>query len=465
VGIFKIAERMIARDRLAGPILDLLGNLFILPSQASFRTTPGAVPPLSSQLLSEVSGQVSAGMWRLLTMNVASLPSLGLEQWQILFDIIGINASSGGYASIKAFEAMAWLLHEPRLRAEVPVFCVVGVKPLLCNHRAPLSVSVGAVQLLTHLHSRLEVLVKEEGSLGYSEMGSDGDAPVLWESCWAPILRALADGANDDRNAVRVAAVDALSRSVADKHALAVPAGVMVDILGDIIVPTVLLLGESLFQSCMRGESTEGVRTRSDSRQLRDEEMLEEVLGSVSASEEPPYSVEVFRSPKETSSTHTFPSGGNTLARALLAAHQKNDSSTSSMGPAVECLNTLCDAFLRQLRKLSSYPSFDKLWLRILHVLGYFLGAPHGYDPLQLPVPSSRQHQQNQTTLKQLAYAEEAAKNKLQQLLLVLISAGIFRSRTGLWTVSLDTIAQFRPGCQPECLKEKDKDKGNDPKK
>jgi hypothetical protein len=27
---------------------------------------------------------------------------------------------------------MAWLLHEPRLRAEVPVFCIVGLKPLLC---------------------------------------------------------------------------------------------------------------------------------------------------------------------------------------------------------------------------------------------------------------------------------------------------------------------------------------------
>ena len=149
-----------ARETLAGPILDLLGHLFILPHQASFKTSsrsPVATQPLSTHLLAEVAGQVSAGMWRLLTMNVSSLPLLCLQQWQILFEIIAVSAAAGGYASIKAFEAMAWLLHEPRLRAEVPVFCVVGVKPLLCNHRAPVSVSVGAVQLLTHLHTRLEV--------------------------------------------------------------------------------------------------------------------------------------------------------------------------------------------------------------------------------------------------------------------------------------------------------------------
>lgn len=52
---------------------------------------------------------------------------------------------------------MAWLVHEPRLRAEVPVFCVQAVKPLLINRHAPASVAVGAIHLLLHLHSRLEV--------------------------------------------------------------------------------------------------------------------------------------------------------------------------------------------------------------------------------------------------------------------------------------------------------------------
>ena len=52
---------------------------------------------------------------------------------------------------------MAWMLHDTRLRAEVPIFCVSAVKPMLNNGRAPVSVGVGAVKLLYLLHERLEV--------------------------------------------------------------------------------------------------------------------------------------------------------------------------------------------------------------------------------------------------------------------------------------------------------------------
>ncbi len=54
---------------------------------------------------------------------------------------------------------MAWLLHEPRLIAKVPVFCIIGVIPLLKNNKAPISVSIGAIHLLVHLHSRLDVKI------------------------------------------------------------------------------------------------------------------------------------------------------------------------------------------------------------------------------------------------------------------------------------------------------------------
>lgn len=79
---------------------------------------------------------------------------------------------------------MAWLLHEPRLIAKVPVFCIIGVKPLLRNNLAPLSVSIGAVHLLTHLHGRLEVLIKDEGddhATGDYDEHLDSETPVLWE--------------------------------------------------------------------------------------------------------------------------------------------------------------------------------------------------------------------------------------------------------------------------------------------
>lgn len=52
---------------------------------------------------------------------------------------------------------MAWMLHDSRLRGEVPIFCVCAIKPLIINKNAPISVSIGSIQLLYLLHERLEV--------------------------------------------------------------------------------------------------------------------------------------------------------------------------------------------------------------------------------------------------------------------------------------------------------------------
>lgn len=40
----------------------------------------------------------------MLTLNVERLPLLMLEQWQIIFSIIALGASSGSFAAIKSFE-------------------------------------------------------------------------------------------------------------------------------------------------------------------------------------------------------------------------------------------------------------------------------------------------------------------------------------------------------------------------
>ena len=95
-----------------------------------------------------------------------------------LFDVLEIGSAAGGYASVKAFEALAFLLHEPRLRSEVPLFCIIAIKPIL-SADVTSSVSVGAVQLLVHLHSRLEVLIDSENSSsdGSVEEPQTPDAP------------------------------------------------------------------------------------------------------------------------------------------------------------------------------------------------------------------------------------------------------------------------------------------------
>jgi hypothetical protein len=66
-----------------------------------------------------------------LTRPSLLFPSFQLcnDEWGVLFKLISANSCSssptvGGYAAVKSFEALAWLLHEPRLRAEVPLVCV-----------------------------------------------------------------------------------------------------------------------------------------------------------------------------------------------------------------------------------------------------------------------------------------------------------------------------------------------------
>jgi hypothetical protein len=123
-GIFKMATRMISRDQMAGPILDLVGGLFTVsnitytydppPSSNSAENSSSSpksshsshkcLPPISTELLSDVAEHISSGMWRLLTLNVSALPLLRLEHWQVIFDVIAVGAAAGGYASIKSFE-------------------------------------------------------------------------------------------------------------------------------------------------------------------------------------------------------------------------------------------------------------------------------------------------------------------------------------------------------------------------
>lgn len=101
---------MLARKKVSSSLLDLLGSIFTASSERKLESmdrssdTPRGPLPLPKDLLIEVAGQVAAGMFRLLTLNVSVLPVLTLEQWQILFDVISVTASAGGYASIKAFE-------------------------------------------------------------------------------------------------------------------------------------------------------------------------------------------------------------------------------------------------------------------------------------------------------------------------------------------------------------------------
>jgi hypothetical protein len=387
---------------MTSPVMELLGTIFTSSSKVNTSIDEETNDKLKakSKLLRDVAELISSGMWRILTLNVSILPLLRLEHWQIIFDIIAVGASAGDYPSIKAFEAMAWLLHEPRLRAEVPVFCIVGLKPLLANVDVPISVSVGTVHLLTHLHTRLEVLAiddSEQKNNGHNNMNQDNETPALWESCWTPIVKTLADGIIDERIPVRLASGNALAHAILDRHVNAVPPGVLVNILGDIVVPSLLLLGETVFNELdNKGKVNDSRKSKVPSKNTEKE-------------------IEKSQYMKE------FRDATKTV----------EESAYSPSKPIVEILCAISTVFLQQLKRLASYPSFDKLWLRLLHLMGYYLGAPHGFDHTKLKSDSP------------LQLAINGSREQLKNMLRILITGGIFKDRSGLWVITLESVAMF----------------------
>ena len=417
-GLLKITARAMVREAHTAQILEVF-KLFVAPCKVNSDVDGDAVEtspspsssPRNSQLstlraslLADVACQISSGMWRLLTRNVQSLTSLALEQWQTIFDVISVGASAGGYASIKAFETVAWLLHEPQLLASVPVFIVICIRPLLGNPRVPVSVSVGAVTLLCHLHSRLEVLISSddedaadvaEGTLSMAGVSStaldrdhDSDTPVLWESCWTPILRLLADATGDGRVAVRNAASHALSRCILDRHIRAVPPGVLVNVLGDIVVPVILHLGEDMVRE---GPTAPG------NGFVKDSHTDVAYLGEVAS-----------------------------YGREVLLRSTEQDG--VSRIPVIECIGSLCFVFEEQIRRLSAFPTFDKLVLRMLHVFGFFLEAGNGFDG---------------DADQQVALVVAAARGHLTAVLDLLTRLKIFEQRPGLFMVVQETLTTF----------------------
>ena len=191
----------------------------------------------------------------------------------------------------------------------------------------------------------------------------DEEGPVaLWQICWVPILNALANGASDERYGVRKASVRALALCINDRHIHAVPPGVIVNILGDIIVPTLLLLGES-FVAHIGNDNQLTKSVDNWEHATHDHQVVTELA---------------------------------TKDLSNILTTITDDSHTLFGDLVCEIINSITKAFIEQLPKLAAYPSFDKLWLRLLNVCGFFLGASHGLNHDMLHKIN------NKTSIKQL---------------------------------------------------------------
>lgn len=452
-GVLKLVARMLSRDHYAGTMIELLGKIFApllrnssdsgrksesmstLDIEDSTFATPNMTPARDG--LSALANQITAGMWRILTQNVDLLPLLSLEQWETVFRIIAFGSNSGSYAAFKSFEVMAWLLHEPRLIANVPVFCIIAVKPLVRNKNAPIFVSTGAVKLLKYLHSRLEALIQDapevvEEEEGYDHIGADDDSTVIWkvsarfdavanfgfltrqlQKCWLPILQALAEGVSDDRQEVREACATALCESISDRHSTAVPNGILIDVLVHVLIPVIRVLGDLLVADWHR------------------KALLTPTAPHVTA---------------RSTASMSAPKG---MPPSVLERDEKDWVNVDGAGEekqnvVLHCIQTLSQVFLGHIKKLSAYPSFDKLWLQVLHILSYFVGTQHSTDHSLASVRDNLSAHLRSDQMQVLGTIATAAFEQLELLLKTLQKEEIFRRRQGLLSVTRDYLQQVR---------------------
>ena len=192
-----------------------------------------------------------------------------------------------------------------------------------------------------------------------------------------PILRTFAEGTRDSRDKVRFISASYLAEAILDRHTKIVPPGVMINILTDVYIPSVLAMGDIFFKS------------RSS---------LPFPL---------PPALEVKG--KEPSSDG---------AAALLTTNEVvTDPESASLTKFILAIFT---AFSNNIGKLHSFPSFDKLWLQLLHMMAHFLDND-SEDPSILEIKS--------LCIKELT-------NVLQ----LLKGLDLFSTRVGLGKITEETL-------------------------
>lgn len=218
---------------------------------------------------------------------------------------------------------------------------------------------------------------------------------------------------SDVRPPVQEACVDALCQAVTDKHANAVPAGVLMNVLGEIFVPAVMKVGDV-------GLSKINKELPEDSKLPLANKIQEFLVEAVDRTE-----VSLSQLPE------------------WISRGSKERNNLES------CLSALCACFKLHLKKLSSYPSFDKLWLRMLSTFGYVIEAARNVrEIVATGVPATLEFStEARNCCCIINKMLEPSIEQLRQLLALLEGEDIFGVRPGLLTVSNSTIRQFH-GCQ-----------------
>lgn len=461
----KLIARLLSRDHNAALLIELLGNV-LLSSNSSSSSSSTAAPaameiassmtllasgshdpqdidddhPLPTAPRSRANGfafddfamQIAAGVWRILTQNVELLPYLSIEQWETVFLVMTRCAGAGSFASFKTFETLAWLLHEPRLIASVPVFCVVAIQPLVTNPAAPGFVSVGAVNLLKYLHARLEGLIADVSTLDpaatttSSGTGGHDDSDIasadggLWKKCWQPVLQSLANGVADERELVRESSALALCDALRDRHLQCAPSALVIDILTGLLVPVIHVLEDYLVAGWNKEALRGGATRRATSNSF--------TAGAVV----------VTTGPAQAIADPNRAWGSSPVTTVATVDATSTETAVVARGGKLVIehgLETLTMSLLTNLDRVCRYPSFDKLWLRTLQCLLHFAAAA---NEATADISENSSVQKERVRLK----IAETAVSLLKMLLKPAVAEQVFRQRQGLAIVTKEFLNQ-----------------------
>jgi len=223
-------------------------------------------------------------------------------------------------------------------------------------------------------------------------------------------LKSLSDGALDARASVRKASTLAFSRAILDKHATIVPPGVMVNIFTEIYIPTIFAMASNI--------TVEAVSSSSQSTSLP---TVQEVIdASAQAS-----NVVV----DEDDRLPTLRLLQDLLISATFDSLSEDPRITESLPQSILILMTaVSHSFSSNLVKLRSFPTFDKLWLRLLQLFSFFLEEQG---------PLSSLHDDEVVMLV------TSLRVLLHELLGFLLQESAFAAKKELWDVTTETLTHF----------------------
>jgi hypothetical protein len=230
-------------------------------------------------------------------------------------------------------------------------------------------------------------------------------------------LKTLAEGVSDPRFEVQQVSVEALFTAVLDRHSAVVPSSVLIDVIGEVLVPVVNNLGLNCVVS--RTMKHDNLLANNKSSFFLRENWMRVEMKERAVHEE--LDLDITGTDDLNFDRVLIPSDSDVGFQQSLELFEKS-------------MNNLTVLFARHVKRLSVFPSFDRLWIRLLGLFGI------------LTTDRSEIETSNSTTTCQLLfeYVNDIARKNLRTLLTLMMVEKIFVLRKGLLSITQDEVSRFQ---------------------